>query len=83
MTIVNIHAAKTNFSSLVDQAAAGEEIIIAKAGRPVARLMPLERPRGIRFGLLEGRAVVPNDFDDPLPDWLLDAFEGKDPSEGR
>ena len=78
MPTVNIHAAKTNFSSLVDQAASGTEIIIAKAGKPVARLMPLEKPAaGIKFGLLKGRAIVPDNFDDPLPDWLLDAFEGK------
>ncbi|MDX2237765.1 MAG: type II toxin-antitoxin system Phd/YefM family antitoxin [Hyphomonadaceae bacterium] len=77
MTIVNVHAAKTNFSRLVDQAAAGEEIIIAKAGEPVARLVPLAAPRREkrRLGLLAGRAVIPADFDAPLPDDMMDAFE--------
>lgn len=78
MTVVNLHAAKTHFSRLVDQAAAGEEIIIAKAGKPVARLTSLEplgpRPKR-KLGTLEGRAVIPPDFDAPLPDDVLDAFE--------
>jgi prevent-host-death family protein len=78
VTIVNLHAAKTHFSRLVDQAAAGEEIIIAKAGKPVAKLVSLEpsEPRPKRkLGLLEGRAVIPPDFDAPLPDDILDEFE--------
>ncbi|MDE2481060.1 MAG: type II toxin-antitoxin system Phd/YefM family antitoxin [bacterium] len=76
MTTVNIHEAKTHFSRLVDEAAAGAEIVIAKAGKPVAKLVPLEKPRGgIRLGLLEGKYHVPDDFDDPLPDDVLDAFE--------
>lgn len=78
MTIVNLHAAKTHFSRLVDQAAAGEEIIIAKAGKPVAKLVSLtpSEPRPKRkLGALEGRAVIPPDFDAPLPDDILDEFE--------
>jgi prevent-host-death family protein len=79
-TTVNIRAAKTQFSRLVERAAAGEEIIIAKAGKPAARLVPLEapaaRPKRI-LGILAGRAVVPPDFDAPLPDDVLDAFEGR------
>ena len=78
MTTVNIHAAKTHLSKLVDQAAAGEEIVIARAGKPVARLVALEeRPKKIRLGGLRGKMRLPDNFDDPLPDWLLDAFEGK------
>jgi len=80
MTTVNLHAAKTHFSKLVDAAAAGEEIIIAKAGKPVARLVPLaspeKRPKR-RLGLLAGRATIPTDFDAPLPDIILDDFEGR------
>jgi prevent-host-death family protein len=78
MRIVNIHAAKTQFSRLVDAAAAGEEVIIAKSGKPVARLGPLIRP-GIKRKLdaLAGKLRVPEDFDAPLPDELLDAFEGR------
>jgi prevent-host-death family protein len=78
MATVNIHAAKTNLSKLVDQAAAGEEIVIARAGKPVARLVSLEAaPKRRRLGILKGKMRLPDDFDDPLPDWLLDAFEGK------
>jgi prevent-host-death family protein len=75
---VNIYEAKTNFSRLVELAAAGEEIVIAKAGKPVARLSPLRDGKGPRKpGCLSGRFRVSEDFDAPLPDDLLDAFEGK------
>ena len=75
--IVNIYEAKTNFSRLVDLAAAGEEIVIAKAGKPVARIAPLSKGGVARKpGCLEGRFTVADDFDAPLPDDLLDAFEG-------
>lgn len=79
MTIINIHAAKTHLSRLVEEAAAGEEIIIAKAGKPLAKLAPLDQPqkRKRKLGLLAGRAVIPPGFDDPLPDEILDAFEGR------
>jgi prevent-host-death family protein len=78
MRTVNIHSAKTHLSRLVAAAAAGEEIIIAKAGKPVARLGPLAGPVGARrLGTLAGRLHVPDDFDDPLPDEILDTFEGR------
>jgi prevent-host-death family protein len=73
---VNLHAAKTHFSRLVDAAAAGEEIIIAKAGKPVAKLVPLEDRPKRRLGVLKGQAAIPADFDAPLPTEVLDAFEG-------
>lgn len=78
MRTVNIHAAKTQLSRLVDAAASGEEIIIAKSGKPVARLGPLaaSEPRR-RLGILAGKLSVPEDFDAPLPDEVLDAFEGR------
>ncbi len=80
MQTVNIHAAKTHFSRLVDEAAAGAEIIIAKAGKPVAKLVPLsppgQHPRR-RLGTLAGVAVIPPNFDAPLPDDVIDAFEGR------
>jgi prevent-host-death family protein len=80
VTTVNIHAAKTQLSRLVDKAAAGEEVIIAKAGKPVAKLVPLtpktDRPER-RLGALAGKLVIPEDFDAPLPDDVLDAFEGR------
>jgi prevent-host-death family protein len=76
MRTVNIHAAKTQLSRLVDAAAAGEEIIIAKSGKPIARLGPLLTARRKRnLGILEGKLSVPADFDAPLPDEVLDAFE--------
>ena len=75
---VNIYEAKTQLSRLVDQAAAGEEIIIARAGKPVARLSPLAAPaRKIRFGVLKGQFKVATDFDAPLPDEVIAAFEGR------
>jgi prevent-host-death family protein len=78
MRTINIHAAKTQLSRLVDAAAAGEEIIIAKSGKPVARLGPLSEPRRKRtLGVLAGRLRVPDDFDADLPDEVLDEFEGR------
>jgi prevent-host-death family protein len=77
--LTNLYDAKTNLSQLVDRAAAGEEIIIAKNGVPKARLVPLARrahPR--RPGGWEGKVWISEHFDDPLPDELLDAFEGRD-----
>jgi len=75
---VNIHDAKTNLSRLVDQAASGTEIVIAKAGKPVAKLVPLSPPRRVRRpGSLKGKIRIAADFDAPLPDELLRAFEGR------
>ena len=80
MQTINIHAAKTQLSRLIDQAAAGEEIVIARAGKPVARLVSLAVPPPVRkrvLGALAGQMTVPDDFDAPLPDDVLDAFEGR------
>lgn len=78
MQTINIHDAKTNFSRLVDSAAAGEEIIIAKAGKPTARLVPMERIKVQRvFGSLAGEVHIADDFDSPLPETLLDLFESR------
>ena len=78
MTIVNLHAAKTHLSRLVARAAEGEEIVLAKAGRPVAKLVPFARPKVRRKpGFLKGRIEIADDFDAPLPDDWLDAFEGR------
>lgn len=80
MDTVNIHAAKTQLSRLVDAAAAGQEVVIARAGRPVAKLVPLAGPttkaRRV-LGGLAGRLRVPADFDVPLPNTVLDGFEGR------
>ena len=76
MSLINIHAAKTQLSRLVDAAAAGEEIIIARAGRPVARLVPFApQSERRRLGILAGQLKVPADFDAPLPEEELDRFE--------
>ena len=75
MKTINIHAAKTRFSSLVAEVEAGEEIIIAKAGKPVARLMPLQKNDFRRsFGALKGRIHMKDNFDDPLPLEIARAF---------
>jgi prevent-host-death family protein len=76
MRTVNIHAAKTQLSRLVEEAAAGEEIVIAKAGKPIARLCSLDAPRKRRvLGILDGKLHLPDTFDEPLPDDILDLFE--------
>ena len=75
MKTVNIHAAKTHLSRLVEEAAAGEEIIIAKAGKPVARLVPLDqRALARKPGGLKGMINLKDNFDDPLPPDMADAF---------
>jgi prevent-host-death family protein len=75
---VNIHEAKTHFSRLVERAAKGEEIVIARAGRPVARLMPLASPtRPRRPGLLKGRIRISKNFDAPLSRNIARAFESR------
>ena len=71
---LNIYEAKTHLSALVEKAAAGEEIVIAKAGKPMAKLVPLEPKRKIRLGLFEGEFQIPDDFDDPLPEDILRDF---------
>ena len=78
MPPINIYQAKTHLSKLIDQAAAGKDVIISRAGKPVARLTRLEEPRRkIRFGLLKGKIKVADDFDAPLPEAVLADFEGR------
>lgn len=72
--IVNVHEAKTHLSRLLDEAHAGNEIILAKAGKPYARLVPLEKPKR-KLGFIEGH--LDDTFFDPLPETELDAWEGK------
>ena len=75
MTQINIHEAKTQLSRLVERAARGEEIVIARSGKPVAKLVPFDRdmtPR--RPGSMRGLIKVPDDFDAPLPPEVLTAF---------
>lgn len=77
MRTVNIHEAKTNFSRLVDEASSGEVIVIAKAGRPVAKLTRLDSPidRPPRLGFLTGMATIPDDFDTWASDEIAGLFE--------
>lgn len=74
--IVNIHAAKTNLSRLIEQACAGEEVVIARNSEPVVRLVPVGGTRPKRmFGSMKGQFTVPDEFFDPLPADELDAWE--------
>lgn len=75
MNTVNVHEAKTHFSRLLRQVAAGEEIVIAKAGHPVARLAPVRAGRQRLVGSDHGKFTVPEDFDAPLSAGLLAEFE--------
>ncbi len=72
-----MHEAKTHLSRLVERAAAGEDIVIGRAGRPMARLVAYASSPTPRMpGALAGRIQIAEDFDD-TPDWLIDAFEGR------
>jgi prevent-host-death family protein len=77
MKAVNTHEAKTQFSRLLRRVAAGEEITIANRGVPVARLVPVVTAAAKRkLGVFAGQIAMPEDFDAPLPEELLSAFEG-------
>jgi prevent-host-death family protein len=74
---VSVYEAKTHLSKLLDRAASGEDVVITRNGRPVARLVPAQRrntPR--KLGALSGKIRIARDFDAPLPNELLDLFEG-------
>lgn len=76
---VNLYEAKTHLSELVERAAAGEEIVIAKAGKPRARLVQLREEQPARKpGGWEGQIWIADDFDDPLPPEILRGFMGED-----
>jgi prevent-host-death family protein len=76
--VFSITEAKAQFSKLLRRVAAGEEITTTKRGVPVARLVPVQAQKGKRrLGFYKGKFTVPDDFDAPLPDEILDAFEGK------
>jgi prevent-host-death family protein len=73
--VVNIHEAKTHFSRLLERVAMGEEVVIAKAGKPVAKLVALsKRPKNRILGSARGEFTVPDDFNDPLPKEIEDLF---------
>ena len=80
MKQVNVHEAKTHLSRLLEEVETGEEIVVAKAGRPVAKLSPIRaKGRRRKLGLLDGKFRIPDDFNAPLPDEILDAFSGRLP----
>ena len=77
-TVVNTHEAKTHLSALLNRALQGEEIIIARAGKPLVRLAPVALPAKPRtFGWAKGEVKIHPEFFDPLPDDLLALFEGR------
>jgi prevent-host-death family protein len=74
--IVNIHEAKTHLSRIVEEVAAGGEVVIARAGKPVARLVPIDNVvKKKRLGLLKGRIKIGANFNEPLPDAVLRSFD--------
>jgi prevent-host-death family protein len=84
MKSVNIHEAKTHLSRLVERVQAGEEIVIAKAGRPAARLVPIEGARKpVKIGGLKARAPVPDDFNTMFEKEIEALFAGVSPASGR
>lgn len=78
--MLNIHEAKTHLSRIVEEVAAGKEVIIAKAGKPMARLSPITPSvKKKKLGLLKGKIKIAGDFNAPLPDEVLASFEGRQP----
>lgn len=78
MHTVNIHEAKTHLSKLLEEVSKGQEIVIAKSGKPMARLIGIGIAKPIRKpGFLKGKIRIADDFDAPLPEDMLDAFAGK------
>jgi prevent-host-death family protein len=78
MSLINLYDAKTQLSKLVDRAAAGEDVVIGKSGKPLARLTRIEpEKRPIRFGVLKGKIKMGADFDAPLPEAFLASLEGR------
>ncbi len=76
--MINIHEAKTQLSKLIEEAEAGTEIVIARAGKPAVKLTPYVDVKPVRTpGSMKGKFVVPDSFFDPLPQDILDYFEGK------
>jgi prevent-host-death family protein len=82
LKVINIHEAKTHLSRLVEEAASGHTVVIAKAGKPLAKLMPLDSPEPQkpkrRFGFLAGQIKVPDDFDTLFQDEIEKMFYGEE-----
>jgi prevent-host-death family protein len=75
--VYNMHDAKTQLSKLAERAAGGEEIVIARNGRPLARLVPIREHRPRKLGVWRGRVRIGKDFDLPLPPEMRERFEGR------
>jgi len=75
MAQVTVHEAKTHLSRLLRRAAEGEEIVIARGGKPIAKLVPVREAQRRRFGIDRGKFEIPDDFDAPLPPEVLSGFE--------
>ncbi|HYD84404.1 MAG TPA: type II toxin-antitoxin system prevent-host-death family antitoxin [Opitutus sp.] len=80
IAIVNMHEAKTHLSRLVEGAAKGEPFIIAKAGKPMVKVVPLAEPttKTTRLGFMKGQIKVPDDFDTMMQDEIIRLFEGEE-----
>ena len=77
MRTINIHEAKTHLSRIVEEVAGGESVVIAKAGKPIAKIVPLAKDASRRtLGILHGKIEISPDFDAELPAAVLDGFEG-------
>ena len=82
MRQLNIYEVKTHFSKVVEQAHNGETIIIAKSGKPWAKIIPYDEPKKLfQFGTMQGQISVTDDFDAPLPDEIINLFEKGDHDE--
>ena len=78
MKVLNVHEAKTHLSRALEMVIGGEEIVIARNGKPVARLIPFEA-EDRKPGRLKGQITIHDDFDAPLPEELESAFRGENP----
>jgi prevent-host-death family protein len=80
MKQLNVYEAKTRLSALLDEVSKGASFVIAKSGKPVARLLPIEPRKGrkIKFGMMKGKVKFAPDFDAPLPEDVIKSFEGEE-----
>jgi prevent-host-death family protein len=75
MKQIGIFEGKTHFSALIDDAERGESTLVTRKGKPVARIVPIDEPKPREFGFDDGLGFIADDFNDPLPNELLDSFE--------
>lgn len=83
MVTVNVHEAKTNLSRLLAQVEAGEDVVIARNGKPVARLVGVQKRGRPQPDVLKGKVVIPDSFFDPLPEEELALWEGRGDEESK